>query len=132
MRISIFFIIVTALGTIAPLVQAEQVATEPVQVTETSCQLHFEIDGPTQAKVGSSYEYRVVAHQNFEAINISDFELKRNGSVIESVSKKEKYLRYFTTPGSVTLNATVTEPNGCEYSVGKEIRVYETMLVYVG
>ena len=53
--------------------------------------------------------------------------------MVETVKDREKYLRYFTTPGEVTLEAKVTtQDNSCEGVVSQKIRVYDSVFTYVG
>ena len=49
------------------------------------------------------------------------------------IQDREKYLRYFSTPGEVILDAKINiGENSCEGNIIKKIRVYNSVITYIG
>jgi 7 transmembrane helices usually fused to an inactive transglutaminase len=83
--------------------------------------------------VGASYEYTILGPNGEKTEGIlSDFSILRDGKVVESVRAKEKYVRYFTNPWKVDLEARFALPNGCIQTIKKSLQVYSRSLVVVG
>lgn len=105
----------------------------PVPQEFVSCENSYAIIGPSQVKIGSAYEYKISTGSGEDISGAVKYTLKRDGEIVETMDDKEKYLRYFTTPGEVTLEAQITEsPSSCTGSITKRIRVYDSVLAYVG
>ncbi len=78
-------------------------------------------------KVGSTHEYQVVplGTGSMDPESSIIYTLRRDKKVVEVVSDRDKYLRYFTNPGDVTLEAKVNSALSCEGIIKKDIRVYK-------
>ena len=99
------------------------------------CNQIFEIDWPSQVRLDSTHEFQVITSSS----GANDFTgkiiytLYRNNKMVESMKDRDKYLRYFTTPWTVVLEAKIdTKKNQCEWKLQKEIRVYKNFLTYIG
>lgn len=99
------------------------------------CNDIFQIDGSSQVRVDSTHEFQILP----TASGANDFTgkiiytLYRGNKMVETVSDRDKYLRYFTTPWTVLLEARVeNEANNCQWILQKEIRVYNNFLTYIG
>lgn len=101
-------------------------------VTPIVCENIYEIRGPSQIRMGTTQEYSVSTGSG-DFYGSVTYMLKRDGKVVETVENREKYLRYFSNPGEVLLEAKiVTNFDECSYVVSKKIQVYESILLYVG
>lgn len=98
------------------------------------CSTVYEIVWPDQVKVGSTHEYQVVplGTGSMDPESSIIYTLRRDKKVVEVVSDRDKYLRYFTIPGDVTLEAKVNSSLSCEGIIKKDIRVYKWAIVYIG
>lgn len=82
----------------------------------------------------TSQEYMVRSASGSDFSGSIIYTLKRDEKTVESITGRQKYLRYFTTPGLVTLEAKLTakEENMCSGIITRDIRVYKKSLVYIG
>lgn len=104
-----------------------------VEVAPISCSTLYSITWPDQVKVGSTHEFILSSGSGSDFSGSVVYTLRRDKKVVETVKDREKYLRYFTTPGEVTLEAKVTtQDNSCEGIVSQKIRVYDSVFTYVG
>ncbi|HRI35692.1 MAG TPA: hypothetical protein PK765_01065 [bacterium] len=44
---------------------------------------------------------------------------------------QERYLRQFSTPGDAVIEAFLRLSDGCEATVSKRVRIYQTLIAYV-
>lgn len=104
-----------------------------IPIVPINCSNIYSINWPEQVKIGSTHEYYLTlwSGSNFSGTVI--YTLIRDKKLVETIKDREKYLRYFTTPWEVTLEARIhTNENICEWVIIKKIRVYESMLTYIG
>ena len=125
-----FFLILSILFSVNPTF-AETGSIIPVE--PPICDTVYAINWPEQVKVGSSHEYSLTTWSGTDFSGSITFVLKRDRKVIETIKDREKYLRYFTTPWEALLEAriTITE-NPCEWIITKKIRVYDSVITYIG
>ena len=125
-----FFLILSIFFSVIPIF-AETGTILPV--VPLSCDTMYAINWPEQVKVGSSHEYYLTTWSGTDFSGSITFVLKRDKKVIETIKDREKYLRYFTTPWEALLEAriNITE-NPCEWIITKKIRVYESVITYIG
>lgn len=82
----------------------------------------------------TSQEYNVLSLSGSDFAGSIVYTLKRDKKTIESINGRQKYLRYFTTPGLVTLEAKLISDEGvtCSGIITRDIRVYQKSVVYIG
>lgn len=61
------------------------------------CEDVYEIQGPSQIKMGTTQEYSVSSGSG-DFYGSVTYTLRRDGKAVETVEDREKYLRYFTNP----------------------------------
>jgi hypothetical protein len=124
--VAIFFILP------AGITQAESGEVVPIQ--SVACSDLFSIEWPIAVKVGSTHEYLISSSWsiNTDFTGSITYTLRRDNKVVETIKDREKYLRYFTTPWNVVLEATIPEGTiACEWRIKKEIRVYSSVFTYI-
>ncbi len=124
-----FFILSICLSVIPTFAETGSI----IPIEPPSCDTVYAINWPEQVKVGSSHEYYLTTWSGTDSSGSITFVLKRDRKVIETIKDREKYLRYFTTPWEALLEAriTITE-NPCEWIITKKIRVYDSVITYIG
>ena len=114
-------------------IYAETWETDTITPPIILCSLQYEIIWPEQVKVDTTHEYKLTLTGTGEGFSWAvTYRLKRDSKIVEMMQDREKYLRYFTTPWEVTLEATIENKLNqkiCEWVVSKEIRVYKTILL---
>ena len=114
------------------LTHAESGETIPVEQALCSDFLHLE--WPSEVKVGSTHEYQIIStgSGNVDFSSGVTYTLRRDKKIVEKIWDREKYLRYFTTPWIVSLEANISwNPLYCERTNQKDIRVYSSKLTYI-
>ncbi|NDK19336.1 hypothetical protein GW819_00680 [Candidatus Gracilibacteria bacterium] len=97
------------------------------------CANFYQLVGPSQVKVGSSHEYFIATGSGKDISENIIYTLKRDGITVETIKDREKYLRYFTIPGEITIEANIVNaPILCEGKITKKVRVYGSTLMYIG
>lgn len=97
------------------------------------CTSFYQFVWPSQVKVGSSHEYSISTWSGWDVTGNIVYTLKRDGITIENIKGREKYLRYFTTPWEIIIEASITNtPILCEGNLIKRVRVYGSTLMYIG
>jgi 7 transmembrane helices usually fused to an inactive transglutaminase len=105
---------------------------EIIDSLPTFCTEQFQIAWSEQVQVGSTHEYRVTTGSGLDFSGSIIYTLVRDGSTVEVVSDREKYLRYFTTPGEVNLQVRIEFPEfSCGINISKTIRVYQSSIFFV-
>ena len=116
-------------------IYAETWETDTITPPIILCSLQYEIIWPEQVKVDTTHEYKLTLTGTGEGFSWAvTYRLKRDSKIVEMMQDREKYLRYFTTPWEVTLEATIENKLNqkiCEWVVSKKIRVYKTILTYL-
>ncbi|EKD44528.1 MAG: hypothetical protein ACD_71C00111G0003 [uncultured bacterium (gcode 4)] len=97
------------------------------------CSDFYQIIWPAQVKVGSSHEYIISTWSGWDISGNVIYTLRRDGAIIEIIKDRSKYLRYFTTPWEISIEASIVNtPISCEGNIIKKVRVYESTLMYIG
>lgn len=98
------------------------------------CETLYTLAGPEAVKVETSHEYNILSLSGTDFSGTIIYTLKRDKETIESITGRQKYLRYFTTPGLVTLEAKLSSEDTllCSGVITRDIRVYQKSLVYIG
>ena len=116
----------------AELTHAESGETVPLELIV--CTDIFRLEWPNEVKVDSTHEYQIVSSGsgNVDFSSGVTYTLRRDNKVVEVIWDREKYLRYFTTPWIVSLEANMrwNAPN-CEWNIQKEIQVYASVFTYI-
>lgn len=98
-----------------------------------ACTDFYQLVWPSQVKVGSSHEYFIATWSGWDTTGNIVYTLKRDGTTVETIKDREKYLRYFTAPWEVAIEASITNaPILCEGNITKKVRVYGSTLMYIG
>lgn len=97
-----------------------------------SCESVYRIVGPSQIKADAVHEYSLATGSGADISGSITYTLKRDGKIVETVHSKDVYSRAFGTPGELVLEAKASNGVTCEGSVKKNIRVYRSVLTYVG
>jgi hypothetical protein len=130
-----FFFLVGIL--FSPLVsvfaETESVIPELIVPAPINCNSIYTINWPEQVKVGSTHEYYLTSWSGSDFSGSVTYVLRRDKKVVEMIQDREKYLRYFSTPGEVILDAKINiGENSCEGNIIKKIRVYNSVITYIG
>ena len=97
------------------------------------CKESYQIIWPSQVKVGSAHEYVISTWSGWDISGNVEYTLKRDGVIVETIKDRAKYLRYFTTPWEVVIEASLVNTSiSCEGIITKKVRVYESTLMYIG
>ena len=107
---------------------------EGVPIPVEQCNTVYKIAGPTSVKAWSSHEYSIESMSGTEFVWGVIYTLIRDWESVEVINDRQKYLRYFTNPGEVTLNVRLfpATEDTCEWILSTQIQVYNTSFVYVG
>jgi hypothetical protein len=101
---------------------------EPIKCSDL-----YNINWPEQVKVGSTHEYYLASWSGLDFSGTVIYTLRRDKKVVETIKDREKYLRYFTTPWEVSLEAKInTNEMICEWIITRKIRVYDSVVTYIG
>ncbi len=97
------------------------------------CSSIYTINWPEQVKIWSTHEYSFTTWSGIDFSGSITYTLRRDKKIIETIQGREKYLRYFTIAGEITLDAQIhTTPSTCEGNISKKIRVYQDIVIYIG
>ncbi len=107
---------------------------ETITVEKALCSDFLHLEWPSEVKVGSTHEYQIIStgSGNVDFSSGVTYTLRRDKKIVEKIWDREKYLRYFTTPWIVSLEANISRsPLYCEWTIQKDIRVYSSKLTYI-
>lgn len=125
----LFLIFLVLSAEITHAESGEIISPEPIICSEL-----FRLEWPSEVKVDSTHEYQIVStgSGNMDFSSGVVYTLRRDKKVVEIIRDREKYLRYFTTPWMVSLEANIWWSfQSCEWNVKKEIRVYASVFTYI-
>ncbi|MDD2891950.1 MAG: 7TM domain-containing protein [Candidatus Gracilibacteria bacterium] len=133
MRKYIFFLLflipVSVFAETATITQSGNTTSQHME----SCKDLYQIQGASQIKTGTLHEYIISTSDGGDFSGNTTYVLKRDNVIIETTTGREKYIRYFTTPGEVIIEANIAGiPVSCTGSIQKKIRVYGSELMYIG
>ncbi len=125
---------ISLLSLLLPIEIMHAESGEIIQREPTMCSTIFLLEWPSEVKVDSTHEYQIVStgSGNVDFSSGVVYTLRRDKKVVETIRDREKYLRYFTTPWIVSLEANIWWSfQGCEWNIEKEIRVYASIFTYI-
>jgi hypothetical protein len=106
---------------------------DSLPVVPTKCSDLFVINWPDQVKVWSTHEYSLASWSGLDFSGTVIYSLRRDKKIVETINDREKYLRYFTTPWEVVLEARIKTTEWiCEWLLFRNIRVYQSVVTYIG
>ncbi len=106
---------------------------EILPVEPIPCSDIYDITWAEQVKVWSTHEYYLASWSGLDFSGTVIYTLRRDKKIVETIKDREKYLRYFTTPWEVTLEARITtNEKNCEWIITRKIRVYDSVITYIG
>jgi hypothetical protein len=104
-----------------------------IPIEPEKCSNLYVIKWEEQVKVGSTHEYYLSSWSGLDFSGTIVYTLRRDKKVVETIKDREKYLRYFTTPWEVVLEARInTNELTCEWIITQKIRVFTSVLTYIG